>query len=439
VEKRVGASTEEIGLNLVSGEGARVASIDLRSHGSGTAFPALANGTAEIGASSRPIKPEEEKTLIDSGLGVNAHVFALDGILVLVSPDNPINDLTLDQIADIFSGQITDWSQLGAPAGPIAVYARDEKSGTTDTFKSLVLQPRNANFAASATRKESSVELSDQVAQDPRAIGFVGVAYLRNAKALNIRGECGITYIPTHFSIKTEEYPLSRRLFLYTTNRPGSPRAQSLLNYTLSDAAQPTILSSGFIDQSLDQLTFREQFDRVAFAIADRTEEFSMDSLKQLVTEIDHATRMSVTYRFEKSQYQLDQKARQDVSRLARYLQTPEMRSKETLLIGFADSAGPFAANLAISLARAETVRKAVLAAGDGKIDPTRITAKTFSETMPVDCNSTADGRAKNRRVEVWVRDPVVPKAPSVARKPAVTPNKAGESAKPLPPPVTAR
>jgi phosphate transport system substrate-binding protein len=425
LEKRVGASAEEVGLDLMSGTGAKVGTIDLRSHGSGTAFPALAKGSAEIGASSRPIKPEEETTITDAGLAINAHVLALDGILVLVSPDNPVSELTLDQIAGIFSGQITDWSQVGAPAGPITIYARDEKSGTTDTFNSLVLAPRNFKFAPSARREESSTELSDEVAQDPRAIGFVGFAYLRNAKALSIRSACGISSAPTQFNVKTEEYPLSRRLFLYTTSRAASPRAKALLDYTLSDAAQPTILSSGFIDQDFDYLHFRDQPYRIAFAFSEQTDEFNLDSLKQLVTLIGEARRMSATYRFEKNDVQLDLKARQDAGRLARYLEKPEMRGKDVLLIGFADSSGPFEANLAVSLARAETVRNAVLAAGGTKIDPRRVIAKASGETLPVDCNTTPEGRAKNRRVEVWVRDQPAPLASSPAA-PATAAHKPG-------------
>lgn len=420
LEKRVGASPEEVGLDLMTGAGTKAGAIDLRSHGSGTAFPALLKGTAEIGAASRPIKPEEEKALADAGLAVNAHVLGLDGILVLVAPDNPVSELTLDQLAGIFSGQINDWSQLGAPAGPIDIYARDEKSGTTDTFNSLVLAPRGLKLSASAKRFESSTELSDDVAQDPHAIGFVGFAYLRNAKALSMRAVCGISYPPTQFNVKTEEYPLARRLFLYTTSKATSLRAKSLLDYSLSDAAQPTITANGFIDQSFDYLPFRDQPYRIAFAFSEQTDEFNLDGLKQLVTLIGEARRLSATYRFETNDYQLDLKARQDVGRLARYLEKPEMRGKDVMLIGFADSAGSYQTNLAVSLARAETVRRAVLAAGGNKIDPQRLSASGFSETLPVDCNTTAEGRAKNRRVEVWVRDQAQSSAARAGSVPAI-------------------
>jgi phosphate transport system substrate-binding protein len=421
VEKRVGASAEEVGLDLMSGPD-KASTIDLRSHGSGTAFPALAKGTAEVGASSRPIKPEEEKSLTDAGLAVNAHVLALDGILVLVSPDNPVANLSLDQIAGIFSGKITDWADVGGPPGPITVYARDEKSGTWDSFNSLVLAPRSLKLAAGAQRKESSVELSDEVAQNTRAIGFAGFAYLRNAKALGIRSACETIYTPSQFHVKTEEYPLSRRLFLYTTNRSAVPRAEAVVGYALSDAAQKTILDNGFIDQSFESLSFAEQPERISIAFNNVDDDFNMNSLKELVTLVDNARRLSTTYRFEKNDYQLDLKAKQDVARLARFLTSPAARGKQVLLIGFADAGGAFEANRVISLARADTVRNAVLAASGNRLDARNIVARGYSETLPVDCNITADGRSKNRRVEVWIRD--LPRdSPATARKPSPTPS----------------
>ena len=139
VEKRVGGSAEEIGFDLQATDGKMVAAIDLRSYGSGTSFPALASGAAEIGASSRPMKADEAKILSDAGLAPQAHVLALDGLVVFVSPSNPVSELTLEQIAKIFAGQITDWAQLGRAPGEIKLYARDGKSGTYDTFDTLLV------------------------------------------------------------------------------------------------------------------------------------------------------------------------------------------------------------------------------------------------------------------------------------------------------------
>lgn len=405
VEKRVGASAEEVEMEVTRPNGVTVAMLDLRSHGSGTSASGLASGAAQIGASSRPIKPEELKALNDAGFAVDTHVLALDGLLVLVSPSNPVNSLTLEQIAGIFAGQITDWAQAGGNAGRINIYARDNKSGTYDTFDTLVLKPHKLKIAGAAERFESSVELSDKVARDPNGIGFIGFAYQRNAKALSIKSACGISYKPAEFNVKTEEYVLSRRLFYYTTDKMKSPLAKSLLDFALSDEAQQTIVDTGFINQSIEYLPFRDQAERVLLALTAQPENFDAAMMEDLMSLMQNAQRMSFAFRFEKNSGELELKAKQDIRRLARYLQTEQMRGKEILLLGFTDTSGPFPTNTTVSLARAMAVRNALLAAGGGKLDTAKLTVKAYSEIMPVDCNGTEDGRAKNRRVEIWVKD----------------------------------
>ena len=329
VEKQIGASAEEVGIELKDAAGQKLAKIDLRSHGSGTAFPALAKGEAQIGASSRPIKPEEAKSITDAGFAVQPHVLALDGILVLVSPNNPVNQLSLEQIAKIFAGELTDWAQVGGTPGEIKLYARDGKSGTYDTFDTLVLKPANVKISQKASRLESSIELSDNVARDPNAIGFAGFAYLRNAKALAIRSLCGISNRPTEFNVKTEEYALGRRLFYYTTDKMASPMGKALLDYALSDASQLTITETGFISQAIDFLPFGNQQERVAFALTAPPDNFDATLMKELMTQLKGARRMSVTYRFEKNSGALELKAKQDIPRLARFLKSAPMRGKQ--------------------------------------------------------------------------------------------------------------
>ena len=111
-------------------------------------------------------------------------VLGLDGIAVFVNKSNPVNALTKQQIADIFSGKTTDWSQVGGNPGPINLYAGDENSGTFDTFKSLVLE--NRPLSTKASRYENSAKLSDEVAADTNGIGFTGMAFVRGSKPLAI-------------------------------------------------------------------------------------------------------------------------------------------------------------------------------------------------------------------------------------------------------------
>ncbi len=405
VEKRVGADAEEVEMTLKGSDGKNIAVVDLQSHGSGTSAPNLAAKKAEIGMSSRPIKPEELKTITDAGMTVKPYVVALDGLLVFVSPDNPLKQLSLDQIAKIFSGQITDWGQLGQKPRKINLYARDDKSGTYDTFDSLVLKPFKVKIAATAKRFESTPDLSDETARDPNGIGFGGFAYLRNAKAIAIAGSCGIVSKPSPFAVRTEEYPLARRLYLYTTNALSNPKAEAVVKFALSDEAQDAITGAGFINQSIDYVDFSAQAERIATALAVPDEDFSLVLMRQLMVDLRGAQRMSTTFRFDRNSFVLDEKAQQDVARLAAYLQTSAVKGKEVVMIGFADSFGPFEANRTVSLNRATAVRNAVVAAGGPALGAAKITVKAYGELLPVACNDAEAARENNRRVEIWVRD----------------------------------
>lgn len=408
----VGNDPEEVQLHLAAASGLLLARIDLRSHGSATAFPALASGKAAIGMSSRRIKPDEAHALQSIISGGNMydrdheHVLGLDGVLVLVSPDNPLKSLTIDQIAEIFSGQVTDWSQIRQTPGAINIYARDSKSGTFDTFQSLVLGTRK--LAAGAKRFESSEELSDEVARDPNGIGFVGFAYLRNAKALAIDSPCGITSRATAMNVKTEEYPLSRRLYLYTADMTDHTPAANIVDYALSERAQPIVRAQGFVDQSLEYLNAEDQLARLDRLIAEPAPPFDASLSKQLALRLRGTIRISSTFRFRSDSAELDSRAGVDVRRLAefaRFIDDPAHHQGRTLILaGFSDSMGSPTNNAALSLARARQVRDAVIAAMGKQPAAGTLEVEGFGRLLPVACNDTLEGRERNRRVEVWLR-----------------------------------
>jgi phosphate transport system substrate-binding protein len=300
------------------------------------------------------------------------------------------------------------WWQLGRAPGKINLYARDDTSGTFDTFNSLVLKPRNLKISLEAKRFESTPDLSDEVARDPNGVGFGGFAYLRNAKGLSITSPCGIVSPPSPFNVKTEDYPLSRRLFLYTTRGLRSQVAKEIVDFSMSDAAQSSIIDTGFIDLGLDFLAFAEQGERIASAFDLPAAELTpavISHIKQMTTDMRGAKRMSITFRFERGSDKLDVKARQDMLRLARFMSGTEMRNKDVLLLGFSDALGPFEGNLKLAQRRADAVRSGLVALGGGvTIDANHVKAKSYGKLMPVACNDTDADREKNRRVEVWVK-----------------------------------
>jgi len=401
VEKVVGGDPEQVLYKLYGADNKDAGSIDLQSHGSNTAPPDLLQGKAQIGEMSRPMKAEEAKAIADTGVELQTHVFALDAVVVFVSPQNPVHALSLDQLAKIFSGEIKDWSEVGGVPGRINLYARDAQSGTYDTFDNLVLKPFKLKISAEAKRFESSPELSDETARDANGIGFAGFAYIRNAKALAISSACGIVSAPEVFSVKTEEYPLSRRLFLYTTASL-SPLGHRLLDFALSDRAQDTISDIGFINQHVELQGFDQQTSRLAPALLVPDAEFKFPYMRELVTDVKNARRLSVNFRFAKNAASIDDKARQDIPRLARLLKSDAIKYKEILLLGFTDNTGTFDANRVVALNRANGFKTALVAEG---IPAEKITVKAYGSLLPVGCNATEAGKDRNRRVEIWVKE----------------------------------
>src|SRR5262249_20205022 len=149
----------------------------------------LAQGRCDVGMASRPMSEAERSALAAKGIAdlrapATEHVIALDGIAIIVHPNNPVGSLSVAQARGIFTGAIADWSAVGGAPGPIKVRARDDQSGTYDTLRHLVLG--NAALLPGAARFADSVRLSEQVAADEGAIGFVGFPYVRSARALAI-------------------------------------------------------------------------------------------------------------------------------------------------------------------------------------------------------------------------------------------------------------
>ncbi|HEY7550828.1 MAG TPA: substrate-binding domain-containing protein [Hyphomicrobiaceae bacterium] len=405
-----GANPLEELYKVLGANGREVALFDLKRYGTPTAFAALADGSAQIGMASRPINDEEATRLIRAGTPnirspQQEHVLGLDGLVVIVAQDNPAVSLSIDNIAKIFAGEITDWQQVGLPPGAINVYSANRKSGTYVTFDALVLQPHKLALTPSTRFLLSTAEVSDAVAADLNGIGVTSFAYVRGAKGLNVESSCGLITRPSVFTVKTEEYPLTRRLYLYTTARPASPHVKGFIDFALSKEAQHVIADAQFVDQTPDSLGFDDQGGRIAYALNAPNEDFDIAQMRQLIADMNGARRLSITFRFRSGSIELDTKARADIDRLVTLAATPDLRGKRLLLLGFADAVGPYAANAALALRRATAVRDTLVAAGKGSVDPSLVVQKGYSELAPVACNDQLEGRNLNRRVEVWVRD----------------------------------
>ncbi len=251
VQRKPGAKEDETDIEAVlPNESNKPLTFEVEAHGSKTAFEDLAAGACDIGLASRQIKSEEAQQCARAGLGdmfspACENVLGSDGIAVFVNKRNPINALTTEQIADIFSGRITDWSQLGGNPGPVDLYAPDDKSGTIESFKSLVLGTKP--LSPRASRYENSAKLSDEVAADANGIGIAGMAFVRGSKALAVSKVGARPLLPTPFTVATEQYPLSRRLFLYIPANPQNKWTSKFVEFALSELGGGSKLTpSGF-------------------------------------------------------------------------------------------------------------------------------------------------------------------------------------------------
>ncbi len=355
--------------------------------------PAPRRKRADLAMASRRIHAQEIHALRDLGAldhPSNEHVIAMDGLAVIVHRENRIDHLSIEDIRKVFSGAINDWSEIGGPPGPVLRYARTDGSGTMDTFASLVLN--GSPLARDSKRIEDSAELAAEVARHPGAIGFVGMPYVGASKALGIR-ECGLSYQPTSFNTKTEEYPLSRRLYLYAPAKRASG-VQDFLNFTSMPAAQRVVESHGFVGLSVETDSVGEQrrlrIPLSGDAAIRRHDDASYSHL------LRSAQRLSVTVRFRTAAADLDTRSLRDIERIHAFVKEQSERRPRITLVGFTDAIGSPEANKALSLSRAQSV--AVMLKG---LPVTRVLG--FGPEYPVACNATDEGRGKNRRVEIWI------------------------------------
>lgn len=376
--------------------------VTISAHGSGTAFTGLHEGNVDVGMASRPIKQKELALLHSQGAYDTPraeHVIGLDGLAVIVHPDNPVGSLTVTQVRDIFAGHLRNWSQLGGVDGPIHLYARDHKSGTYDTFRSIVLG-KTVPLHASAKRYESNDQLSDDVANDPHGIGFTGLPSVRRAKVLAI-GDNGTQPItPDSFSIATEDYLLARRLYLYLNPNTTNPLAQEFVEFVHTQHGQRVVAASGFVSQSIDV--------NVPVMMADET------APPEYRRFVDGAYRVSVNFRFREGRALiLDNKAMRDIERLVDYLEHHPQAKRNVMLFGFSDNneTMPFH-SVELSVNRADIIADQLL-----RNDVAPIRVRGFGSSLPLAANDTELGRRKNRRVEVWIK---LPEGQAVAERTTV-------------------
>jgi phosphate transport system substrate-binding protein len=359
----------------------------VKAHGTNTGRADLMSGAADVWMASRAATADEVasgKAIGDLNSPEQEHIVALDGLAIIVHPDNLVTQLRVDQIRDAFAGRIVDWAQLGGKAGPIKLYGRDDQSGTWDSFKSMVLSD-GAALSAATRRFESSSELEELVAADTSAIGFVGFSYIAGSRPLSVLANGTLALKPTALSVSTEDYLLARRLYFYTAGDAGK-HVQDFIEFVQGNEGQSVVADTGFVSQNI----FVAQAEPVP------------GNPDQYYDVIGDAERLSMNFRFRPASATLDSRALRDIERLSQFMRLPENKTRQVRLAAFSPGASrtPMMTLLTLNdrvdhISQLLSSRGVRINMGRGFVDGAIV--------APLD---RPEGRARNERVEVWLVDP---------------------------------
>jgi len=226
--------------------------ISVTGGGSGTGIASLINGTVDIANASRKIKEEEIDEAKSNGIEPVEHTIARDAIAVIVNPENPVSELTLKQISDIYSGKFSNWTEVGGEDRPIVRLSRETNSGTHVYFLETVLRLGNSDdktlFSMDTLLLPSSEGIIAELRQNPNAIGYDGLGYVpKDLKVIAIAKEEGGPYVlPSIATVNDKSYPIARDLYMYTNGEPTGV-IKEYLDWILSPEAQEIVAELGFV------------------------------------------------------------------------------------------------------------------------------------------------------------------------------------------------
>ena len=400
-------------VRLTKSDGELLAEIQLHTRGSGSGFTSLASGDALIGMADRRMNDRDLAVLRGAGIQelrntANEHVVGVDGIVLITHPNNPVRDLTEAEIAGIFSGQITNWRAVGGPDLAISVQSFGQSSGDRAILLDAMVRPTGRDETPNVTIWSAYQDMVDAVASEPGAIGYVG-RWLARSNAVNqitIRQSCGLLSPPTDFQMKIEGYALSRRIYLYTAPTSLGGVARDFVEWVDSPEAQPWIRRSNFVDNEVDRMPLQDMgMGLIHTAVVEP--DFSPAQYVDMLRALRFADRLSVSLRFNFGSSRLDAESIVNMRRLAERITRGDYDGLEILLVGFADAIGNQARNTELAQQRANSVRT-ILAEqlGSDVLRRANINTLSYGELLPIACNGDEAGRTRNRRVEVWLRDP---------------------------------
>ena len=410
-----------------------IRTIEIRGGGTPAGFMDLKDGRCDLAMAAHRLSPVDARAF---GPGVIAdesgHRLGMDAVSVVVHRDNPVKALTMDQVGRIFSGEFTNWDQVGGPSAAINVFVLGEAFATRGFFESIFLGSRQ--FSEAARDVETHSQLPELVSRDIWGIGFSSAALAGPCREMPIKvKDDSEALLPTPETIRALTYPASRSLYLYARADSRNMHAADFIGLSLSEAGQAIVGKFGYVNLksisgaaaaevhfstsqqagSAVPSIFRPSAPSVLKAPAITGQlpslvqldgelvagETRRAVLQEYLDGVYGAERLPIVFRFQSSSLEPDQQAMQDVNRVATMLKEPANVAKAVILVGFSDSVGAYESNLAVSRKRAEAIAEKLQDKG-----VRNVIVLAAGEEGAVEPNESRVGRERNRRVEIWLK-----------------------------------
>jgi phosphate binding protein len=367
--------------------------------GSGTAFVGLLDGSAQLGAASRGVKENELAEARQRGIELREFVIGYDGIAVVVHPANPVSELTVAQLSDLFTGKIRNWREVGGPDLPVHLVSRPSYSGTFSFFRDKVLRRGNdkgpEDYAPGAQFIEENGAILEKVARETGAISYVGIGWVTPAvKTLGVAPKAGQPAVRASVAtVRTGTYPIYRPLLMYSRGEPHGP-SREMLAFILSSDGQKVVAKNDFVPTdspvALAPETAAQGGGRAAAATgAHAPGSAAAASAPPEVVRVQFPQGATLT-----------EAAKASLSALAVSVRSG---GNHLLVVGHADVRGSRAVNARMALARAKAVASYLEEEG---VPQSAIEVAGKGADEPTGSNQSSAGRGANRRVDVTVLTP---------------------------------
>lgn len=391
------------------GAGEEVANISVDEMADADGLNAVLNGEVAFLLTQEKITPETILELTGNVIDDVSEVLTettigLDALSFVTHPDNKISVLSIDDISAVLTGEITSWAQLGGADEPINVHIPADKFGVTRQLTLQLLE--DGAVAPNHTVHEATADLNAAVKSDEHAMGVMYMSHLEDVKPLDLVGNCDIFFDNNEFSVQTEEYPLTVRMYQYTANEVRLPDfATNISDFIVTDVGQESVASQGLITQQLRVSPIQDQGARLISSVLSSDSSATANRvMRQYLAEAANAERLSTSLRFLTGQSVLDAKAVDDIKRISSIVRSETYKGYEVLVFGFTDSVGAIGNNITLANRRAEAVKQILLSENVGILEDDAVTTFGMGPIAPVNCNDEDAGRQLNRRVEVWIR-----------------------------------